>query len=221
VEKIMMKKVYIEYGSQSYASLFAGMGFGIVHAPEAADFVCFTGGSDVTPYLYGDQKHRTTHNSFDRDERERKLFDYLLEKKVPMVGICRGAQFLNVMSGGRMYQDVSSHGRSHTIVDRRTGETVYVTSTHHQMMLPQGKYELIASSNLKGSREWFDQEVAKRDISEEDIEVVHYPLTNCLCFQPHPELYQEYAEYSGMRQYFNGLINEFVLEKKDEYIPVV
>ncbi len=204
-----MKKVYIEYASVSYHRLFAGLGYQNVYSPEAADFICFTGGADVSPGIYGDVAHKTTHNDLFRDDKETRLFNWALEKRIPMVGICRGGQFLNVMSGGRMYQDVSEHGRSHPIVDKRTGEIFYVTSTHHQMMLPQGKYQLVASSNLRGYREWYEGEVFKRDIFDEDIEVVWYESTSCLCFQPHPEMYQEEHVFNPMRTYFHSLLKEF------------
>lgn len=202
-------KICIVNSSYAYEQLFKGFGFTIVHTAAEADVMVFTGGEDVSPNLYGDQKHPYTHNSYHRDVFERAIFDAALERDVPMIGICRGAQFLNVMSGGRMYQHVDEHTRSHPLVDMQTGETIYVTSTHHQMMLPQGKYELVAVSQLRGKREWFEGEIFKRDISEQDNEVVYYPLTKCLCFQPHPEMGQGAADYEGMRKYFRSLITRF------------
>lgn len=202
--------IYIEQSSIEYEKLFASFGFKSVFAPEAADIVCFTGGSDVSPFLYGDKQHHTTYNNPERDRKEQALFGMLLDKKVPMVGICRGAQFLNVMSGGRMYQDVREHCRSHPITDLETGEVHYVTSTHHQMMLPEGQFILVASSMLHGKREWYEGEVAKRDISDQDIEVVYYENTKCLCFQPHPEMYQGLSTYDGMRTYFRSLLTRYL-----------
>lgn len=201
--------IYIENSSHDYEQLFKSFGFTVVSRPDDAALVCFTGGEDVSPSLYGDDEHRNTWANFDRDRREQRLFGTLLDKRVPMVGICRGAQFLNVMSGGRMYQHVQEHGRSHPIVDLATGETIYVTSTHHQMLLPQGKHELVAVSQLRGTREWFEGQVFKRDISEQDNEVVYYENTNCLCFQPHPEMYQHHHDYDGMRKYFRSLLQRY------------
>lgn len=116
-------------------------------------------------------------------------------------------QFLNVMSGGRMYQHVEKHTRSHSMTDVRTGETIYVSSTHHQMMMPSNKATIIATAALGGLREWYDGEVFHKDVSNEDIEVVWYADTKCLCFQPHPEFMQ--AEYEGMLAYFGKLLKEF------------
>lgn len=204
-----MTKVYIVGGNNAYQTLFQDVGFKICDAAQA-ELVCFTGGEDVSPNLYGDARHPTTHNNPHRDHRESELFKDFLARGLPMVGICRGAQFLNVMAGGRMYQNVSRHTSPHYLIDFRTGTEVWVTSTHHQMMMPGDKGKLIGASYLHGEREWFDGEVAKRDTSNEDIEVVLYKRKRLLCFQPHPEMYQDSQEYDGMREYFFDLLNELI-----------
>jgi hypothetical protein len=107
-----------------------------------------------------------------------------------------------------MYQHVESHTRSHEITDARTGDVVYVSSTHHQMFMPSPEAILVAYSTLGGAREWYDGEVFKRDISKTDYEVVFYPKTRALCFQPHPEFRAEM--YQGMFEYFGKLLEEFV-----------
>lgn len=212
-----MNKVYIECSSQAYKSLFEAFSFEVVHTPEVADLVCFTGGSDVTPSLYGDKAHRSTGNFPARDEKERVLFNFCLDKGIPMVGICRGGQFLNVMSGGRMYQDVMGHCYPHDIIDAETGEIIHVSSTHHQMMMPSDKAAIIATSvNVNSEREWFDQQVFRKDVSKEGIEVVYYPHTNCLCFQPHPEFVS--PEYTRMREYFHTLLEGVLNVCGAEYI---
>lgn len=200
-----MKKVLIVNGSQAYRNLFTSFGHSITNNIDDAELVVFTGGADIDPFLYDDKKHHRTGSDIHRDSDEMVIFARI-KTGIPMVGICRGAQFLNVMSGGRMYQHVSNHTRDHSIVDLETGETVEVSSTHHQMMMPSTDGLLVASSTLGGSREWFDGQVARKDISQEDIEVVYYKNTNCLCFQPHPE----FDGYPQMREYFKGLLAKYL-----------
>ena len=202
-----MKHVYIEDGSAAYEALFKALGYAITTDFAEASLVCFTGGADVSPDMYGDNAHRYTQNDEWRDAKEERLFAEARAHNIPMVGICRGGQFLNVMSGGRMYQHVEKHTRSHHIVDTRTGETIYVSSTHHQMIMPSPKGVLIATAGLGGEREWYDGEIARKDVSKEDIEVVWYPHTKALCFQPHPEFIS--PEYAGMLKYFGSLLKEF------------
>lgn len=42
-----------------------------------------------------------------RDELEKHLLDYALERQIPVLGICRGMQFINVHLGGTLHQDIS------------------------------------------------------------------------------------------------------------------
>ncbi len=204
-------KIYIVNGNGDYNRLFLSLGFAITNDLNEADIVCFTGGEDVTPSLYGDAKHPYTGNNVYRDTKESNIFEECLTNNVPMVGICRGAQFLNVMSGGRMYQHVEKHCGNHVITDLQTGETVLVSSTHHQMMMPSPEGLLVASSALGGSREWYEGEIFKKDVSKEDIEVVYYEHTKCLCTQFHPEFESE--EYAGMKEYFKGLLSRFLIKE--------
>lgn len=199
-----MKSVYIVNGSASYHALFTSQGWEVVTDINIADLVCFTGGEDVSPHIYEHRKHSTTYNNPSRDTQEALIFLGCLSADQPMVGICRGAQFLNVISGGEMYQDVKGHGQPHEITDLTTGDKVWVTSTHHQMMKPSKNGLLVAASYLHKEREWWDGAVSEfiKEESQEDNEVVYYPETNALCFQPHPEMYLTYEEFSGMRKYF-------------------
>lgn len=208
-----MKKCAIVNGSQAYAQLFTSLGYAVVdyiinEQLEPVELVVFTGGEDVTPGLYGHEAHHTTFNNVYRDQQEATIFEKALLHNIPMVGICRGAQFLNVMSGGEMYQDVGGHTGPHEITDLATGETVLVSSTHHQMMKPSSEGLLVASSHIGAYREWWDGQIFAREQSEQDFEVVFYPRTRSLCFQPHPEFFT--AEYEGMRRYFAELLVRYL-----------
>ena len=204
----MTKSVFIVgHGDRNYANLFLSLGYSITDNPDEASLACFTGGADVSPELYGAHAHPYTGTDRYRDVQETASFHSFLERNVTMVGICRGAQFLNVMSGGAMYQHVEGHTRSHEITDVLTGDVVYVSSTHHQMMKPSSKAVLVASSTLGGRREWYEGEIFHKDVSDKDIEVVYYEHTRCLCFQPHPEF--DAVEYEGMKSYFNSLLERY------------
>lgn len=205
-------KVAIIDGNSLYRNLFIKMGHSIVHTIEDADFVCFTGGEDVSPSLYGQPVHETTHYSEARDEREKEAFEVLLGLNIPMVGICRGAQFLNVMSGGSMYQDCTNHTRPHNLLCNETGEVILVTSTHHQMMKPSDDAIVLATANEGGVRTFWNGGAWQTELSQEDIEVVFYPETNSLCFQPHPEMMLNSKHFEPMYEYFNRLVKELIID---------
>lgn len=204
-----MKKVFIVDGRGSYHEMFLSLGFELANGIDEADLICFTGGADVGPWMYDHPQHKTTYDDHRRDVFESTIFEDAKKRGIPMVGICRGGQFLNVMSGGEMYQDVTGHCYAHSITDVLTGEVVYVSSTHHQMMKPSPEAVLVAYSTLGGDREWWDGQVFAREKSEQDVEVVFYPGTKCLCFQPHPEFSS--AEFEGMRAYFATLLTRYLI----------
>jgi gamma-glutamyl-gamma-aminobutyrate hydrolase PuuD len=169
---------------------------------DIPDLVCFTGGEDVSPDLYGEEVHPQTFNSKFRDAHEQKLFKQFLEANIPMVGICRGGQFLNVMNGGKMYQHVNMHVQSHMITDVKSGATVLATSTHHQMMRPSISGKIIATAQQHGFKQHMKEgRVESSKMEEPDIEAVFYPHTRCLCFQPHPEFGSD-----ELKMYFINLI---------------
>jgi len=117
------------------------------------DFILFDGGSDVSPELYNEDKHKTTYNDFARDGYEMKLFVDYLTKPVKYIGICRGSQFLNVMYGGTLYQNLDDYKKGHNYYHNiKLCDTVFpenslrknipnlsrVNSTHHQAVKELG-----------------------------------------------------------------------------------
>jgi len=72
------------------------------------DGFLFTGGQDVNPKLYGQEKNEHCGEICDmRDRMEAYIFrEAVLNQNKPALGICRGIQFLNVMLGGSLHQDI-------------------------------------------------------------------------------------------------------------------
>lgn len=71
------------------------------------DGILLTGGHDVSPALYGEEKSPACGESCAvRDEMEPKLLEFALAADKPVFGICRGIQLLNAALGGTLYQDL-------------------------------------------------------------------------------------------------------------------
>jgi gamma-glutamyl-gamma-aminobutyrate hydrolase PuuD len=133
-----------------------------------------------------------TNFNRDRDTKEVAIFDRALELGLPMVGICRGGQFLNVMNKGKLWQHVTNHCGEHlAYVEvppfRENGKrrVVKVTSTHHQMMIPTDEAVLLMTATEAYEKNGPQLSVLGK--REPDVESCFYTDTNCLCFQPHPE----------------------------------
>jgi len=188
-------------------------GFETVRNPKEADIIVWTGGADVDPHLYGQTPIPATSFSPGRDARDKGLWDDCIsyDNNKLKVGICRGGQFLNVMNGGSMWQHVNNHtGKEHRVIDVLSSKEYICTSTHHQMMRHGKGGELIGIA--KEATQFIDDKgnhvcktVTDRDypMPTFDEEVVWYPKTKSLCFQPHPEFKE-----GPCRQYFFDLIHK-------------
>jgi putative glutamine amidotransferase len=74
---------------------------------QTIDGVLLTGGGDVDPAFYGQDRHETVADAEPgRDEFELDLARRAMEEDVPLLAICRGAQVLNVAAGGTLVQDI-------------------------------------------------------------------------------------------------------------------
>lgn len=79
--------------------------------PSSGDFDGFllAGGEDVDPELYGERvKHESVKTNRARDDFEMALLQRGLRSRLPILGICRGIQLINVQFGGTLYQDLKS-----------------------------------------------------------------------------------------------------------------
>lgn len=158
-----------------------------------ADLVVFSGGTDISVKMYHEfGMHALTQMpDVERDRVEEAVYHAAVAKKKTLIGICRGAQLLNVLNGGRLWQHVDKHtNTSHDVVyvDARGAKTVVrVTSDHHQMMrVNQTTGRVLAWCKKSTMRSTFSHD-NPREVDQIDPEVVWYPGTKSLCFQPHPE----------------------------------
>jgi len=126
---------------------------GIAGVLDGLDGLVLTGGSDVGPEVYGAEPHPETvgvHPHRDRSELE--LLTAAIDRDLPVLGICRGMQLLNIVRGGTLQQhlaDVVADGGLHkgppgtftrhavrltagSLVASLLGEQAEVHSCHHQ-----------------------------------------------------------------------------------------
>jgi putative glutamine amidotransferase len=124
---------------------------------DRIDGLILAGGSDIGPDTYGAEPDPETHGvSPERDQTELAFVRRALERDMPILGICRGMQLLNVACGGTLYQhlpDVVGHGEHRrqlgTFIDNEhevdldpgslaaqaAGEELHMTRSHHHQAI--------------------------------------------------------------------------------------
>lgn len=165
---------------------------------DGLDGLIITGGRDVDPSAYGSSRHPATDEPVEdgriRDAFELALLRAALRRGMPVLGICRGAQVLNVALGGTLHQhlpDVLGHSR------HQQGNAVFSTSSittvpgtrvqslvgadtdaqcyHHQAIDRLGDGLIVSASDADGV------------IEAVETDPRHYPDQWVVAVQWHPE----------------------------------
>ncbi|MGB9857402.1 MAG: gamma-glutamyl-gamma-aminobutyrate hydrolase family protein [Dictyoglomaceae bacterium] len=161
--------------------------------------IIFIGGEDIHPSFYNEEiQEDNLEINIERDKFELELMDIAFNKELPILGICRGCQLINVYLKGNLYQDLIRYKRENIItkihwrVDEKDSyheidlnkdsflhkilgkEKTIVNSSHHQAIKKLGEDLRVSAKFLDDSFEII-----------EGIEHKNYPLL--LGVQWHPE----------------------------------
>jgi len=138
---------------------------------EEIDGLLLTGGGDIHPDSFKEEWHPTlSHVNEARDALEMRLCQQALIDDLPVFGICRGIQVMNVAMSGSLYQDIPSqfscplphkvkHGDSqhdikiqpHSLLHRITNErNAKVNSAHHQAIKVIGNGFVVTAQSTDG-----------------------------------------------------------------------
>lgn len=196
-------RVYVELDpaepkdAANYAFMFGRCGCQKADNVDDADLVVFSGGSDVDPILYDEPPHHSTYYDVNRDAKDVDLFLHCQEKGIPMLGICRGSQFLHTCMKGKLYQDVNGHYGGHSIYLKDEMTTLEnASSVHHQMVIedPTLGMEVLAWA-YKSTYRWKNELTKNVENPHRDVEAFWYRDHCLIGFQGHPE-YKGYNAYT-------------------------
>jgi len=189
---------------------------------EILDGILFTGGADINPRFYGEEPLKEVNRIVSaKDICELSLFKKAYEKGIPIFGVCRGSQLINVALGGKLYQDINRQvpdsfghypndipedelyhsvniiegSRLHGILGE---DKLYVNSFHHQAIKTLG-------SNLVVSAVSSDNIIEAIESSDDRF---------LLGVQWHPEiLTKKYPEFLKLFSQFNKAAAMYKLNK--------
>ena len=180
------------------------------------DGIILTGGEDITPFFYGEEKHPKLEDlNSKRDLYDLTLFKLATDRNVPVLGICRGLQLINVAMGGTLYQDIPTehpsevnHRPGHSevahdvnlvsgsVVSELMGQSrIQVNSKHHQ-----GIEKLAPGLKVTG---W------SPDSIPEIVEA--YPIRSIMAVQFHPE------DFAGKGDAQMGKLFKHLVDKAEVY----
>jgi putative glutamine amidotransferase len=104
---------------------------------ERLDGLCLAGGDDVDPAFYAEERHPLLRRVDPaRDLTELTLTRWALEADLPVLGICRGIQLLNVAAGGSLYQDVAAQHEGALCHDYRLADSPWERATQRLRLAP-------------------------------------------------------------------------------------
>lgn len=147
-----------------------------VESYKEYDYILFDGGADVSPDLYKEKQHPETQTNFARDLLEKSIYLQFLNKRTKYLGICRGNQFLNVMSGGTLIQHLPDYHlmqdyKHNVFICPDTELSLYtefnqsrymqVNSTHHQAIKTLGENSVVTLIDERGVIEGFETKDGK------------------------------------------------------------
>lgn len=150
------------------------------------DGLLLTGGTDIEPRHYASEPDGNGDYEPLRDTVELTLLEAAMADDVPVLGICRGLQLVNIHAGGNLHQHVPEHARydvhpdevihrvclePHSRLGLLYGAEVEVNSLHHQTIDRVGEGLLVAGTADDGT-----------------IEALEMPGRDVLAVQWHPEM---------------------------------
>lgn len=119
------------------------------HYVDALDGLVMQGGADVSPLSYGQQPLRPEWaGDIVRDHYEMELLEGFLAQGKPVLGICRGAQLINVAYGGSLFQDIATQRPD---AHRHVDAELYDQHQHGIVFEPGSKLAALYAGHPGGS----------------------------------------------------------------------
>ncbi|MBF0314226.1 MAG: gamma-glutamyl-gamma-aminobutyrate hydrolase family protein [Oligoflexia bacterium] len=107
------------------------------------------GGDDIDPKLYHEKRNNKGEPiDSDFDLFEKKIVEFALSKKLPILGICRGEQLINVLFGGSLYQDIPSQYELGRTTARTTNKVVHRKKVKDTYFHPRHEVQIEKESTL-------------------------------------------------------------------------
>lgn len=183
-----------------YVDFFERLGCSLVLIPNATksiesyfdnfkmEGIILSGGNDLSSEFTGQKNIDIRNASSERDSNEKAILDIALKRKLPVLGICRGMQFINCYFGGSLSQRISEESDE---------KNIHIAKTHVVSLCDRLAIEFFGKEKIKVNS-YHHQGVRVGQISsqlkimgfcEQDnlVEALYHPLLPIAGVQWHPE----------------------------------
>lgn len=152
---------------QSYTKYFQSFGVTLIPIPNnlknipeyfrnlKIERIILSGGGDVDPKLFGGKTSDQGNYSPQRDYTEAEFLKFAINKKIPVLGVCRGMQFLNVFFGGTLIQNL----------EQEFPNTQDHVATNHQIKLTDSKIISYFSSKTFNVNSYHNCGISPKELS--------------------------------------------------------
>lgn len=152
---------------------------GVEETLDALDGLILAGGEDIDPSQYGQQPHPETFGVRpDRDRAELALLRAAIERDMPVLGICRGSQVINVGLGGDLHQhlpEVVGHERHKHNPPGQFVEHPVAIQPGTRLAGVFGEHTPVQSHHHQGFRRLGEGLVAAARADDDSVEAVEAP----------------------------------------------
>lgn len=164
---------------------------------QRANGIILSGGVDINPVHYGKPEEVNRCGKLDsrRDSLETLLIEYAIDKNIPILGICRGFQLMNVVNGGSLIVDIPSDFDTsviHRIPNDYVEHKVKVSPNNYLASLCDTITGMVKSKHHQGIDRLADNFIACAYSPDSLIEAISWKDTAQLTYfvgvQWHPEM---------------------------------
>lgn len=186
---------------------------------DLIDGLLLPGGQDVTPALYGqDPLPQVSYILEEQDLMELELLRLAVKKGIPVFGICRGMQLMNVTLGGGLIQDI--YAQQKATIGHKQDSSIRSQATHGAKMLEGSLLESLLGTEPLFVNSYHHQALGavaegftvSATAADGIIEAVENPEKKLLGVQWHPE--EMYIRYPRFANLFRWLVEKAAAGKK-------
>lgn len=167
------------------------------------DALLLPGGGDISPHRYGQEPDPRVYNvDLEQDRLDFELAQHALDRNLPILGICRGMQLLNVLYGGTLIQHLPASAVEHSFQLKQESTTLAGRFTPHEVEIDPdstlagilGPSVRCASAHHQAVDEMGEGLRVVARAADGTIEAVEDPRRSVIGVQWHPEIREHGGE---------------------------